>query len=34
LLADRPDPSKKIRFKEVARALLQFTGKLPPAKAE
>jgi hypothetical protein len=27
----RPSPSKKIKFKEVARALLVFTGRLPPA---
>ena len=26
----RPSPSKKIRFKEVARALLVFTGRIPP----
>ncbi len=26
----RPSPSKKIRFKEVAEALLIFTGRLPP----
>lgn len=26
----RPSPSKKIRFKEVAEALLVFTGRLPP----
>jgi len=27
----RPSPSKKIKFKEVARSLLVFTGRLPPA---
>jgi hypothetical protein len=27
----RPSPSKKIKFKEVARALLVFTGRIPPA---
>jgi hypothetical protein len=27
----RPSPSKKIKFKEVASALLTFTGRLPPA---
>ncbi len=27
----RPGPSKKIKFKEVARALLVFTGRVPPA---
>ena len=27
----RPSPSKKIKFKEVARALLVFTGQIPPA---
>jgi hypothetical protein len=27
----RPSPSKKIKFKEVARALLTFAGRLPPA---
>ncbi|MGA2620274.1 MAG: hypothetical protein ABSF26_21865 [Thermoguttaceae bacterium] len=27
----RPSPSKKIKFKEVARALLVFTGRVPPA---
>jgi hypothetical protein len=26
----RPSPSKKIKFKEVARALLVFTGRIPP----
>jgi hypothetical protein len=26
----RPSPSKKIRFKEVAAALLVFAGRLPP----
>jgi hypothetical protein len=26
----RPSPSKKIKFKEVARALLVFTGQIPP----
>ena len=28
----RPSPSKKIKFKEVARALLVFTGRIPPAE--
>ena len=27
----RPSPSKKIKFKEVARSLLVFTGRIPPA---
>ena len=27
----RPSPSKKIKFKEVAHALLVFTGRTPPA---
>jgi hypothetical protein len=27
----RPAPSKSIKFKEVARALLVFAGRLPPA---
>ena len=27
----RPDPSKSIRYKEVAEALLVFAGRLPPA---
>ena len=27
----RPSPSKSIKFKEVARALLVFTGRIPPA---
>jgi hypothetical protein len=27
----RPSPSKKIKFKEVARALLVFMGRVPPA---
>jgi hypothetical protein len=26
----RPSPSKKIKFKEVAHALLVFTGRIPP----
>ncbi|MGO9114655.1 MAG: hypothetical protein ACLP9L_36020 [Thermoguttaceae bacterium] len=26
----RPSPSKKIKFKEVAHALLIFTGRIPP----
>jgi len=26
----RPSPSKKIKFKEVARALLVFAGRIPP----
>ena len=26
----RPSPSKKIKFKEVARALLVLTGRMPP----
>jgi hypothetical protein len=30
----RPSPSKKIRFKEVAEALLIFTGRLPPPGTE
>jgi hypothetical protein len=30
----RPSPSKKIRFKEVAEALLIFAGRLPPPGTE
>ena len=30
----RPCPSKKIKFKEVAEALLVFTGRLPPGSPE
>ena len=30
----RPSPSKKIRFKEVAEALLIFSGRLPPPGTE
>jgi hypothetical protein len=30
----RPSPSKKIRFKEVAEALLIFTGHMPPPGTE
>lgn len=26
----RPSPSKKIKFQEVARSLLVFTGRIPP----
>ena len=29
----RPSPSKKIKFKEVARALLVYSGRIPPENA-